>query len=98
RYARRSNKIMKRIIGYSITILILFVIRLLLHEIGHIITALIFGARITNIIIVPGIQLYPRIGFQLWNGFGGAIDYRLENGTPFKSGLITLMGSGFSAI
>jgi hypothetical protein len=89
---------LKLLVKYAALILILFLIRLVIHEAGHILTALIFKAKITNIIIMPGLRLYPNFEWLAWQGMGGAVDYSLENGTPFKSGLITLMGSGLPAI
>jgi hypothetical protein len=89
---------MKKIIKYIGVVCIAFIIRLIIHESGHLVTAIILEAKIKYIVIMPGIKLYPEIALEAWKGWGAAIDYTLENGTPFKSGLIALMGSGSAAL
>jgi hypothetical protein len=71
---------------------------LLLHEGGHAITAVLLGGTITEFGVMPGIKLYPVIELQPWSGWLAYINYDLPNASLFDQGLISLMGSGFTAL
>jgi hypothetical protein len=73
-------------------------LRMLIHEGSHIVTALLMGGKILGITIMPGIQLYPTFDLIPWDGRGASINYTLIQGTAFKSGMIALSGSLYTAI
>ncbi len=86
----------KSCVGLSVIVFVLL-FGLFTHELGHGFTAMVFGAEITYIEIMPGIQLYPEIKRIEWDGNVGSIGH-LSLDSEWKSGLATLMGSGSTAI
>jgi hypothetical protein len=88
----------RKILVYLITFCAIALLRLLAHELGHLLSVIIIGGKINLIAIMPGIRLYPTLGLQTWGGWGAIIDYSLNNGTPSQAGFIAFIGSGATAI
>jgi hypothetical protein len=84
---------MKRFIKTTILLVIISIIGLVIHETGHAITAILYGAKVTYIQFF-NIQVWPTIKYLNCNGLFGGIKY-----TPIdQNGLVTFMGSGSTAI
>jgi len=83
----------RRSVIWLLVIVVILGFGLIIHEAGHAVTALIFGAKITHLQFF-NIQVWPRVKWLRWDGFFGAIRYiSVDN-----NGLVALMGSGLTAI
>lgn len=81
---------------YLFVLLAIAILGTILHETGHGATAIILGGEIHSVAIMPGIQLYPTVEFQLWNGWIAQIAYSALD-SSWQQGLATIMGSGLTA-
>lgn len=77
---------------------------LLVHELGHGITAELLGGKFNGLFVMPGVQIWPNPGEVFpndWQGYIGLVDFTYgsdwENG-GWQAGLVEIMGSGSNLI
>lgn len=63
----------------------------LLHEAGHVLSALIFGARLTRLNVL-GLEFLPSLRWQPMPGYYGYMTYQGDL-TPVQDSLVSLAGS-----
>jgi len=93
------RKVSVKSVLVTLTLILLVAIGgLFLHEAGHGIAAVLMGGRITLLRVMPGIQLFPRLSLEPWNGNVAAIGIALPEGTDTtrQYAFVALMGSGFT--
>jgi hypothetical protein len=90
-----ANRLKWAIIAFGIALF-----GLLMHEFGHAIVICIFGGRITKVVFISGIQVYPYFSMVEWNGLFGYLDYKTPSEIVHSkiNGLIYFMGSGATAL
>lgn len=76
---------------------------LLAHEFGHCLTMNAVGGGCAGIYVMPGVQVWPlsQLGQQapgFWGGYIGMAVYAAAPPSSWHGGLVSLMGSGMTAI
>lgn len=69
---RRRWRLLGRAVGHTGIVVGLFVLGTLVHEVGHGLTAVVFGARVVQLNVL-GIQLYPSLGWDYQARYFGRI-------------------------
>lgn len=95
-----SDKKWTAVFWFFITLMLVALVGLFVHELGHGITATALGGKFTSLYILPGIQVWPHFGQPYpngWSGYIGWVEYNYGfnwNPDGWQPGLVTLMGSG----
>ena len=94
------NKTWTGLVWFIIIFLLMGLLGLFVHEVGHGITANILGGEFTALYTLPGIQVWPHFGQPypgVWHNYFGMAYYSSGPGwapNGWQSGLVALMGSG----
>src|SRR5574341_459947 len=87
-----------RLALFAAILAILWVFGIILHEMGHGLTAMLFGGTIGAIYLYPGFEIYPHFAqtiYQPGYHYFGSITFGRPGGfEDWQDGWITLMGSG----
>ncbi len=82
----------------SLAILVaVLVLGTVLHEGGHGITAMAWGADLQQVAVMPGLQLFPSVEFIAWDGWVARVSHT-SLPHPTARGWVVCMGSGTSAL
>lgn len=90
--------------AFVVTLVLVWVASLLLHEIGHGLAAQALGGRVVWVRVRPGIELWPAFGQVSGGPWGTAIavvGYTTGPGwdeNSWQGGVVGLMGSGFNLL
>jgi hypothetical protein len=93
---------LRAITVFVVTLLLVWVVASLIHEMGHGLTAEVMGGRFLWFAVWPGIQIYPRLG-QPYEGEWGAVIAKAAYAAPqnweeWRHGMVLLMGSGVNLL
>ena len=91
---------LRSVLVYAVILGTVSVVGLIIHELGHGLTAEILGGEFKTFFVMPGIQLWPHPGKPYpgtWPGYIGLAQFGYGPGWTVDSwqvGIILLMGSG----
>ena len=97
---KRQGYQLRLVLVYAVALVIVSVVGLTIHELGHGLTAEILGGEFKTFYVMPGIQLWPHPGKSYpgtWPGYVGLAQYGSGpkwTAESWQVGVILLMGSG----
>jgi hypothetical protein len=93
---------LRTIAAFMITLVLVWIVASVLHEVAHGLTAEIVGGEFLWICVWPGVQIYPHLGQPYEGEWGTAIaktSYAItEDWAGWQDGLVLLMGSGVNLL
>jgi hypothetical protein len=101
---RPARRRLLTVAAFVVTLVLVWVASLLLHEIGHGLAAQALGGRVVWLRVRPGIELWPAFGQVSGGPWGTAIavvGYTTGPGwdeNSWQGGVVGLMGSGFNLL
>jgi len=91
----------RMIIQFVLLLVVVFFLSLiagsLIHEGAHIVVQMIGGSQLKEVVVMPGIQLYPRFALVHWSGYVAGVSLT-KCSEQYINGLSLMMGSSLNAI